>query len=296
MNNSIKYLKILLFLLPLFFVSCGNEEEPEENLFSLAVQLQGEGEIALGVHDCEVVIPGNAQYVKLTLLGDYDSFNISAGYPSWMLVTSGDKTISISVADIADAQTRTGTVAFTVFKGKSHNTGSITITQKDAKETFEDLLKLESEAIDEYLKGKSVIDQMPEDNNFQTGTDAPFYKLDKSGAYMQVLAKGNPQFNNGEKVYFRFERWSLIHFLLSGSLGESTGNFSSITQDVTYFNIGGQDNVTKQWGDGIQLPTKYGVGNGGEVNIIIPSQIGFSDETSSVKPYLFHIRYFGADN
>lgn len=291
-----KYLKTLLLFLPLFFISCGNEEEPEDKLFSLAVQLQGEGEVALGVHDCEVVIPGNAQYVKLTLIGDYDSFNISAGYPSWMLVTSGDKTISISVADIADAPTRTGKVAFTVFKGKSYNTGSITITQKDAQGTFEDLLKLESEAIDEYLKGKSVISQIPADNNFQIGTDAPFYKLGESGAYMQVLAKGTPQFKDGEKVYFRFERWSLIHFLLSGSLGESTGNLNSLTQEVTYFIFGGQDDITKQWGDGMQLPIKYGVGNGGEVNIIIPSKIGFVNETSSVRPYLFHIKYFGTNN
>lgn len=46
----------------------------------------------------------------------------------------------------------------------------------------------------------------------------------------------------------------------------------------------------------MQLPIKYGVGNGGEVNIIIPSKIDFVNETSSVRPYLFHIKYFGTNN
>lgn len=124
-----KYLKLLLLILPFFVISCGNEEEPEPNLFSFAVQLDSEGEVALGVHHCEITIPGEQQYIKVTLIGDFDSFDISNDMPSWLTVTPGEKTISILVSSLGDGAARSGKIGFTVFKGNTRNTGSITVLQ-----------------------------------------------------------------------------------------------------------------------------------------------------------------------
>lgn len=291
-----KYLKLLLLVLPFICFSCGSEDEPEPNLFSLAVQLDGEGKIALGSHDCDVEIPSNAQTVKLSLIGDFDYFNISAGYPSWMTVTSTEKTILVDIPANESNENRSGKIYFTVFKGNSHNVGSLGITQKDSQQTYEDRLKLEEDAINSFLADITVISEIPSDYNFRIGSDAPFYKLGDTGAYMQIVSKGNPQFKLGEKVFFRFERWNLLLYLISGNLGESTGNFNSLTQDVTFFTYGGNDNITKQWGKGIQLPLEYGLGSGSEVNLIIPSQLGFESDVSSVIPFLYHIRYYSAAN
>lgn len=283
-----KHIKFLIFLLPFFFVACG-DDEPEQNLFSIAVQLGGEGEIAIGQHDCEITVNGYGQYITVDLIGDFDSFRIGNNIPSWLMVTSGERRIKIAVPDIAGMDTRTGKIEFTVFKGKAQNTGSITITQKEL--TLEDMLKQEAKAIKAFLEDQTVIDKLPSGNTFEIGLDAPFYKLGESGIYMQVISKGSEFFNEGETVYFRFERWDLLTYLTTGKLGNSFGNWNDVGQNTAFFTFGGKDTATTQWGDGIQVPLKYGIGNG-EVNLIIPSQQGSQSEIANVTPFLYHIRYF----
>ncbi len=283
-----KLIKYLIFLLPFLFAACG-DNEPEQNLFSIAVQPVGEGEIAIGQHDCEITVNGYGQYITVDLLGDFDSFRLGNTIPSWLMVTSGERCIKIAVPDIAGADTRTGKIEFTVFKGKAQNSGSITITQKEL--TFEDMLKHEDKAIKAFLENQTVIDELPSGNTFETGSDAPFYKLGGTGVYIQVISKGSESFNVGERVYFRFERWQLLTYFTTGKLNNSLGNFNDVSQNTAFFTFGGQETSTKQWGEGIQLPLKYDIGNG-EVNLIIPSQQGLQTEIANVTPFLYHIRYF----
>lgn len=129
-----KLIKYLFFLLPFIFTACG-DDEPEQNLFSIAVQLGGEGEIAIGQHDCEITVDGYGQYVTVDLLGDFDSFRVGNSIPSWLMVTTGERRIKIEVPNIAGTPTRSGKIEFTVYKGKTRNTGSITITQKSNAES-----------------------------------------------------------------------------------------------------------------------------------------------------------------
>ena len=123
-----KQIKYLIFLLPFFFVACG-DDEPKQNLFSIAVQLGGEGEVAIGQHDCEITVNGFDQYITVDLLGDFDSFRVGNSIPSWLMVTTSERRIKIAVPDIAGTPSRSGKIDFTVFKGKAQNAGSITITQ-----------------------------------------------------------------------------------------------------------------------------------------------------------------------
>ena len=81
----------------LIFAGCSDDEpDHEANLFSLAIQLTGEGEIIMGEHDCEIIIPANPQFITVDILGDYDYFRVNkVSENTW--VTSGDNRIKIQI-------------------------------------------------------------------------------------------------------------------------------------------------------------------------------------------------------
>lgn len=282
-----KLIKYLIFLLPFFFVACG-DDEPEQNLFSIAVQLGGEGEIAIGQHDCEITINGYGQYITVDLLGDFDSFRVGNSIPSWLMVTTGEHRIKIAVPDIAGTPTRSCKIDFTVFKGKAQNTGSITITQNPI--TSEDLRNRENRAIKKYISQFRVIDAVPDVKDIQTGSDAPYYKLDVDGKiYMQVLKIGNgsvPKY--GDKIYFRFDRYNLIYFLEHGHLGDPSGNISDISLSATSFIL---NDVDSQWGSAIQMPMLLGLPLGSEVYLVVASDLGFTNEIANITPFLYKVMY-----
>lgn len=282
-----KLIKYLIFLLPFFFVACG-DDEPEQNLFSIAVQLGGEGEIAIGQHDCEITINGYGQYITVDLLGDFDSFRVGNSIPSWLMVTTGEHLIKIAVPDIAGTPTRSCKIDFTVFKGKAQNTGSITITQNPI--TSEDLRNRENRAIKKYISQFRVIDAVPDVKDIQTGSDAPYYELDVDGKiYMQVLKIGNgsvPEY--GDKIYFRFDRYNLIYFLEHGHLGDPSGNISDISLSATSFIL---NDVDSQWGSAIQMPMLLGLPLGSEVYLVVASDLGFTNEIANITPFLYKVMY-----
>lgn len=282
-----KLIKYLIFLLPFFFVACG-DDEPEQNLFSIAVQLGGEGEIAIGQHDCEITINGYGQYITVDLLGDFDSFRVGNSIPSWLMVTTGEHRIKIAVPDIAGTPTRSCKIDFTVFKGKAQNTGSITITQNPI--TSEDLRNRENRAIKKYISQFRVIDAVPDVKDIQTGSDAPYYELDVDGKiYMQVLKIGNgsvPEY--GDKIYFRFDRYNLIYFLEHGHLGDPSGNISDISLSATSFIL---NDVDSQWGSAIQMPMLLGLPLGSEVYLVVASDLVFTNEIANITPFLYKVMY-----
>lgn len=282
-----KLVKYLIFLLPFFFVACG-DDEPEQNLFSIAVQLGDEGEVAVGQYDCEITVNGYGQYITVDLLGDFDSFRVGNSIPSWLMVTTGERRIKIAVPDIAGTPSRSGKIDFTVFKGKAQNTGSITITQNPI--TSEDLRNRENRAIKKYISQFRVINAVPDVKDIQTGSDAPYYKLDVDGKiYMQVLRKGNgsvPEY--GDKIYLRFDRYNLIYFLENGHLGDASGNISDISLAATSFILNDEDS---QWGSAIQMPILLGLPLGSEVNLVVASDLGFTNEIANITPFLYKIIY-----
>ena len=285
--KTIKLLGIMLaFLCSFAIVGC--DDEPKQNLFSIAVQLGGEGEVAIGQHDCEITVNGFDQYITVDLLGDFDSFRVGNSIPSWLTVTTGERRIKIAVPDIAGTPSRSGKIDFTVFKGKAQNAGSITITQNPS--TSEDLRNRENRAINKYISQFRVIDAVPDIKDIQTGSDAPYYKLDVDGkVYMQVLQKGNgsvPEY--GDKIYFRFDRYNLIYFLENGYLGDPFGNISDISSSATSFILNDEDS---QWGSAIQMPLLLGLPLGSEVNLVVASDLGFTNEIANITPFLYKVMY-----
>ena len=69
MNISKLFGILLVFLCSFAIVSCvddnDGDDEPKQNLFSIAVQLGGEGEVAIGQHDCEITVNGFDQYITM---------------------------------------------------------------------------------------------------------------------------------------------------------------------------------------------------------------------------------------
>lgn len=160
--------------------------------------------------------------------------------------------------------------------------------------SYADLLRDERRACNSFLSGYQIVNEIPADTVFDTGEDAPFYRLDPDGnVYMQVLIadskENRPEAE--EPVYFRFMRLDLNTLYTDGE-EYWTGNAENMMADPTYFLF---DNYTLDssayYGYGLQLPLKY-LGVNSKVNLVIKSQYGFTDEISYVVPYLYTVTYY----
>lgn len=163
------------------------------------------------------------------------------------------------------------------------------------KKSYADFLNRERYATNAYLANCRVVNEIPSDTVFETGEDAPFYRIDKEGnVYMQVIRctdRKTDKAKPSEKIYFRYMRYNLIYWYYYDTwYGE--GNEDDMSFSSTYFQYGDYSlSSSSQWGYGIQLPLSF-VGVESEVNLIIKSQFGLAAEISNVQPYLYHIRYF----
>lgn len=172
---------------------------------------------------------------------------------------------------------------------------AFSLSSCDDSKSYAELLADENQAVNKFLVQFRVEDAIPADGKFEVGENAPFYRLDDdSNVYMQVLSLGTDQKpEKNDRVYFRFTRYNLFHYIVGGDnslLG--TGNADNMNSQSTYFLF---ENVSisesAQYGYGIQLPMKY-LGYEAQVNLVVKSQEGPSDEISYVVPYLYTIRYY----
>lgn len=168
-------------------------------------------------------------------------------------------------------------------------------------QSYSELLREEEEAVNWFLAQKRVSLEIPKDSiSFETGENAPFYKLDEDGdVYMQVIKKGEigpdgkaaNRVKTGDQVYFRFTRQNIISMYKYGNESEM-GNSNSIVQTAAYFLYKNTTlNVSTQWGTGIQMPLRF-FGYDCEVNLVLKSYCGFSSDQSYCYPYIINVRYF----
>ena len=163
-------------------------------------------------------------------------------------------------------------------------------------QSYADRLNEERNAVNAYLANHRVVMSVPADSVFETGEDAPFYRVDPDGnVYMQVLDAGdrkNDKPKKSEPIYFRYSRYNLATWYADGIWTVTSGNESAMDSQACSFNF--LDYTlpsSSQWGYGLQYPLLF-LGVECEVNLIIKSQYGFSSEISYVTPFYFHVRYF----
>ncbi len=161
----------------------------------------------------------------------------------------------------------------------------------DDGKSYAELLTEQDMYVNNFLADNKVELSIPADTVFICGEDAPYYRLDEDGEmYMQVLnpgTKGNKVQSN-EQVYFRYTRYALSGYK-NGRLPEGQGN--DITLNPCWFRYNNyQIEASYTWGYGIQYPLSL-LPLEAEVNIVIKSQMGPTNEQSDVQPYLWKLRY-----
>lgn len=162
--------------------------------------------------------------------------------------------------------------------------------------SYAEQLADERVAVNLFLAGKKVINEIPADSILQTGKDAPYYRIDENGnVYLQVVSNTglDQRPKTDELIYFRYMRFNIVDWCVNGEDNITlVGNMNDMNNPTTYFLYDNYSvDVSSQYGEGIQLPLKF-VGMGSEVNVIIRSQVGISDEIADVQPYHWHIRYY----
>nr|QJR98310.1 hypothetical protein Muribac2_340 [uncultured Muribaculaceae bacterium] len=162
-------------------------------------------------------------------------------------------------------------------------------------ESYSELLREEEKAVNSYLAQKKVLLDIPADSiSFETGPDAPFYRLDPDGyVYMQVINIGdrNDRVKEGDKVYFRYTRENL-KALYQGVAADIESNSDNLNLNDTYFVYKNTYLPSSQaWGEGVQMPLKF-FGYNCEVNLIVQSYYGKPTEMSLCIPFLMNLRYF----
>lgn len=163
--------------------------------------------------------------------------------------------------------------------------------------SYSDLLKEEEQAVNWYLAQHEIETRIPEDSVFETGPDAPFYKMDKDGyVYMRVLSTGDParKAKEGDRVYFTFMRAN-IKDMYNGLGTKWEGNAEDMTKPATSFFLDDTKlSSSTKYGNGIQLPMHY-FGMYCEVELVMKSLEGFSTEMSTCLPFVYTVRYFPAE-
>ena len=163
-------------------------------------------------------------------------------------------------------------------------------------QSYADRLNDERNAVNAFLANHRVVMSIPEDSVFLTGIDAPYYRIDPDGnVYMQVISAGdkvNDKAKVGEPIYFRYSRYNLASWYADGQWTVTSGNESQMDQSSCSFYYSDYSLPSSaQWGYGLQYPLLF-LGVECEVNLVVKSQYGFTNEISYVTPFFFHVRYF----
>lgn len=172
----------------------------------------------------------------------------------------------------------------------------------DDTKSYAELLDDEDVYVNNFLANQTVELVAPDNaEDFLTGPDAPYYRIDEDGMlYMQVLNAGTPggqMVEDNEQVYFRYTRYALSGYtstlgddgVYAGTLPVGEGNNTALNPCWFRYN-NYQIASSYTWGVGVQAPLKYFPVDC-EINIVIKSQMGPTDEMADVVPYLWRLTY-----
>lgn len=293
-----KFIVLLSIICTVLFTSCGNDNEPDDNILNYTLTCKDAENITISDngHEASISTRGNNSY-ELSIAGDFSNI-VFDSYLPWAEASHHNNIITVAVTSPKDGENESGYIKFTVFNDSKSASGKIYLTYR--KTTYDDLRNEERDAINFFLKDQIVASTTPSNiAQFQVGTEAPFYWLDdEHNVAVRIVSMGNGGIpENGETVYFRFERWNLLEYFKTGVLPPSTGNASSIDDSPASLIV--NDYLTPssaQWGKGLQMPLLRGIPYGSQLLLVVASPSGLTSEQSSVVPFLYNIRYFLPDN
>lgn len=162
--------------------------------------------------------------------------------------------------------------------------------------SYSELLREEERATNWFLSGQRVETSIPADSVFETGKDAPYYRMDKDGnLYMQIVEQGDidDMAEDGDVIYFRYTSQN-IKWMYNGTSSIQSGNSGNLSQSASFVYGNYQLPSSSQYGKGIQIPLEF-VGNNSEVNLVLRSYYGFSQDQAECIPNLINIKYFKAE-
>lgn len=162
--------------------------------------------------------------------------------------------------------------------------------------SYSSLLNDEEKAVNWFMAGQRVISAIPSDSVFQTGKDAPYYKMDEEGnIYMQVVNPGTPgnMARKDQQIFFRYMRTNIID-MYRGYDPIPSGNANNVGNNSSSFRFDNlQIKQSQAYGYGVQLPLHY-LPIDCEVNMVIKAYYGFEGEQGQCQPYYYNIKYFKA--
>lgn len=173
---------------------------------------------------------------------------------------------------------------------------TLTTTSCSDNKSYAEQLEDERHACNAFLANYEVINEIPADTVFETGTDAPYYRIDPDGnVYMQVIKAGdrkNDRAKTSETIYFRYTRYNLTYWYTQDHVWVGEGNADDMSMAACFLKYNDYTlPASSQWGFGLQLPLGL-LGVNCEVNLVIKSQYGLTNEISYVTPFMYHVRYF----
>lgn len=163
--------------------------------------------------------------------------------------------------------------------------------------SYSEMLRDEEKATNWWLANQRIENEVPADSVFETGPDAPFYKLDEDGyIYMQVINPGDKEkkARQGQQIFFRYMRTNIREMYL-GNNPKPSGNATEVGSgnSLSFRFDDLQASTSMAYGAGIQMPLFY-LGLDCEVNLVLRSYYGFQGETGQCQPYVYNIKYYPA--
>ena len=166
---------------------------------------------------------------------------------------------------------------------------AIEAVKRDDELTLADqiaITEVEAPPFNEQVRAEDFVRRLTE-----LGLEA---RIDEEGnVYMQVINTGDRKNNKaetGENIYFRYSRIDLKEYE-TGADGTLSGNQNTPTTSSSFYFNDYTYSTSYNWGTGLQMPLYY-LGVDCEVNLLIKSQYGVTDEISMVMPFVYHVKYY----
>ena len=155
----------------------------------------------------------------------------------------------------------------------------------DNSKTMQEYIREEKKAIERYIvsQGIEVLNEYPQDSIFK---EKQYYKTNE-GLYMHVVDAGNTsrRVQWANEVLIRFDYLYYIKNYVSGNTDSIVLNYAYLPIEFRY-GISYSTDLTGLACSGFAIPLTY-VGEGAVVNLIIPSELGNSNDNSSFAPVFY---------